>query len=334
MKRNIGVALLVVSGLVLLYFALTVNDAKPLAAIQALIKGSLGSPKAISDTLEATTPLLIAGIAVYLALQAGLFNIGVEGQFALGACASAVVALKVPGMLGVLLALIGGAMAGAVWALPAGWIKAYRGGHEVITTIMLNSVAAFFTRALVSGPIKDPTADGTTTPFLAEGSAMPPLYSNGPVSISSALLIAMLGAAYLAFWLRKSVRGYELRAVGANPTAAANAGIDTRKVTLKALALSGAIGGFGGAVQVLAFEHRFYDGISSGYGFEAIGIALLAGPLAIGLLPAAFLFGILAKGGNSLQLEGVPKSITMVVLGVLVIVAAALRYRKVKAVES
>jgi general nucleoside transport system permease protein len=299
-----------------------------------LLKGSLGSAKAISDTLEAATPLLIAGIAVYLALQAGLFNIGVEGQFTVGACAAAVVVLKVPGLFGVLLALIVGALAGALWALPAGWIKAYRGGHEVITTIMLNSVAAFFTRALVSGPIKDPTGDGTTTPFLDESSAMPAIYSNGSLSISSALVLAILGAAALTFWLRKAVAGYELRVVGVNPTAAANAGIDARKVMLKAMAYSGAIGGIGGAVQVLAFEHRFYDGISSGYGFEAIGVALLAGPIAVGLLPSALLFGVLAKGGNSLQLEGVPKSITMVVLGVLVIIAAALRYRKVKAVES
>lgn len=346
MNRKLAIAGLCLGGIVLLWIAIVATGAQPLAALQELLKGSLGSPKAISDTLRETTPLLIAGIAVYLALRAGLFNIGVEGQFTVGACAAAVVALRMPGQAGLFLGCIAGAIAGAVWALPAGWIKAYRGGHEVITTIMLNNVAAFLTTALVAGPLKDPTQESTTTANITDGTKLAHLYNNGPWTINSSLLIGIIGAIALGWWLRKTVSGYELRAVGVNPTAAATAGIDAKRVLLKAMVWSGAIGGFAGAIQVLAFQHRFYAGMSSGYGFDSLGVALLAGPAAIALLPGAFLFGMLAKGSAQLQMlkvtnaageavqVSIPKGIIGVVLGVLIIIAAAIRYRKFKAVES
>lgn len=334
MKRSIAIATLSLCGLTLLVVAILATGAQPMDAVQALLKGSLGSPKAISDTLREATPLLIAGIAVYLALRAGLFNIGVEGQFTVGACSTAVVALKFPGAVGLVLGCMAGMLAGAVWAYPAGWIRAYRGGHEVITTIMLNNVAALLTTALVAGPIKDPTQEGTTTANIADATKLSHLYSSGPWTINFGLVIGILGAMALGWWLRKTVSGYELRAVGANPTAAATAGIDAKRVMLGAMVASGAIGGLAGAIQVLAFQHRFYAGISSGYGFDALGVALLAGPAAIGLLPGAFLFGLLAKGSTQLQFMNIPKGITGVVLGVLIVIAAAIRYRKSKAVES
>ena len=334
MKRWLGIAVLSLCGVSLIVVAMQANGANPVEAIQGLIKGSLGSPNAISGTLKETTPLLMAGIAVFLALKAGLFNIGVEGQFTVGAAACAVVALKLPGIPGIVLGTIAGAIAGALWAFPAGWIRAYRGGHEVITTIMLNNVAGFLTMALVAGPIKDPTQEGTTTSNLAEASYLPHLVNQGQLVVSSALFIGVLGAGALAFWLRKFVSGYELRAVGANPTAAATAGIEAKSMILKAMMASGAIGGFAGSMQVLAFEHRFYGNFSPGYGFDALGVALLAGGSAYGLIPSALLFGILAKGGTAIQVFGVPKGITTVVLGVLIVIAAAIRYRKAKAVES
>lgn len=334
MKRNLGIGALCLGGLALLWVAILATGAQPMEAIQALLKGSLGSPAAISGTLRETTPLLIAGIAVYLALRAGLFNIGVEGQFTVGACAAAAVALRFPGAVGMFLGCGAGMLAGALWAYPAGWIKAYRGGHEVITTIMLNNVAAFLTTALVAGPLKDPSQESTTTANIADATKLSHLYHSGPWTINSGLLLGVLGAIALGWWLRKTVSGYELRAVGANPTAAATAGIDAKRVMLRAMTASGAIGGLAGAIQVLAFQHRFYAGFSSGYGFDALGVALLAGPAAIGLLPGAFLFGILAKGSTQLQLLGIPKGITGVVLAILVVIAAAIRYRKAKAVES
>jgi simple sugar transport system permease protein len=221
-----------------------------------------------------------------------------------------------------------GALAGALWALPAGLIKAYRNGHEVITTIMLNSVAVYFTTALVGGPLKDPTQDGLTTKDLAASSRLPWIWDHPPVQLSSALVFGVALTVALAFWLRRTVAGYELRAVGANPGAARYAGIDNRRVILNALTGSGAIAGIAGAIQVLAYEGRFYSGFSPGYGFDALGVALLAGGSSWGVIPSSLLFGLLAKGGRALQIDGVPKGITTVVLGLIIVVAAALRYRR------
>ena len=133
----------------------------------------------------------------------------------------------------------------------------------------------------------------------------------------------------IAIWLKKTVAGYELQAVGANRIAARFAGISPQKVTVVAMSISGALGGLAGAIQVLAYEGRFYDGFSPGYGFDALGVALLAGNSAYAVLPSSFLFGVLSKGGTALQIDGIPKGITTVVLGMLILIAAAIRYRKV-----
>jgi len=323
---------LVSGALAILAGALIVGHESPIQCVQTLIHGSLGSPAAIGGTLRETTPLLIAGLAVFIALRAGLFNIGVEGQLIVGAIACAFVALHIPSLLGMILGILVGMLAGALWALPAGLIKAYRNGHEVITTIMLNNVALYLTSALVSGPMKDKTSQDTATPNVVAATRLPWIYNNPPVQVNCALAIGVVVAIGLAIWLKSTVAGYELQAVGANPTAAKFAGISTQRVTIMAMTVSGAIGGLAGGVQVLAYEGRFYSGFSPGYGFDALGVALLAGANAFALLPASLLFGILSKGGTALQIDGVPKGITTVVLGFLILIAAVIRYRKVKTV--
>lgn len=324
---SLRIAAFAVGSVAVLAVALIVSGASPLEALATLLRGSLGSPTAISGTLRETSPLLLAGVAVYLGLRAGLFNIGVEGQFVVGAIGCAWVALRIHGILGVASGILVACLAGALWALPAGLIKAYRGGHEVITTIMLNNVAGFLTAALVAGPLKDPTQESATTRSLDPSTRLPEMLAH-PFAVSSAVLIAILGALVAGLWLGRTVKGYELRAVGANPVAASFAGISVPGVTVKAMTASGAIAGLAGAVQVLAYEGRFYAGFSPGYGFTALGVALLAGGSAVALIPAALLFGVLERGGISIQLTGVPKGTTLVVFGVLIVFAAAFRYRK------
>jgi ABC-type uncharacterized transport system permease subunit len=323
--------LIVVALGVLAAFVMTAG-ASPAEALGTLFKGSLGKPSAIAGTLRETTPLLIAGLAVFLALRAGMFNIGVEGQLVVGACACAVVALRFPGPLGMVLGTMAAVAAGAAWALPAALIRAYRNGHEVITTIMLNNVAGLLTTALVSGPLRAQGQESTTTATITAGTRLPNLYDHPPAVVSSGLLVGIVLAVLLATWLGRTVSGYELQAAGANPTAAKFAGIDPKRVMVRAMLASGAIAGLGGAVQVLAYEGRFYAGFSPGYGFDGLGIALLAGSSAYGVIPAAFLFGVLAKGGVALGISHIPKGITTVVLGLIIIIAAAVRYRKVKTV--
>lgn len=327
--RSYGkIALLALGCVLALYGALLASGSPPAQTIKDFFMGSLGSAPALSDTLRETTPLLILGVGVYLALRAGLFNIGIEGQFLMGAVACTAVALRFPGPLGIVLGTIAGVVAGGLWALPAGLIKALKGGHEVITTIMLNNVARYLCAWLVAGPLIAPNADSPTTAELPASTHLPHLVGTDTLRISSALLIGLLLTIGLTYWLKRRVAGYELQAVGANPTAAAFAGIDTKKVTIWAMTASGAIGGLAGAFQVLAFEHRFYDGFSPGYGFTALGVALLAAASPVLLIPAALFFGILSKGGAFIATFGVPRGITDVVLGLLILIAAAIRYRK------
>ena len=326
------VVALISGALAILAGALLSAHVGPMEAIRTLLHGSLGSPAAIGGTLRETSPLLIAGLAVFIALRAGLFNIGVDGQLLCGAASCTYVALKIPNVAGMLLGILVGMLAGALWALPAGLIKAYRNGHEVITTIMLNNVALYLTSALVSGPLKEKGQQDTTTATVADATRLPWIYNHPPVQVNIALIVGVLAAFALAIWLKKTVAGYQLQAVGANPTAAKFAGISTARTTLLAMTVSGAIGGLAGAMQVLAYEGRFYDGFSPGYGFDALGVALLAGSNPLGVLPSSLLFGILAKGGIALQIDGVPKGITTVVLGFLILIAAVVRYRKVNTV--
>lgn len=329
---NWKLAALILGALLLLAGAVMLAGASPLKALSTLITGSIGRPGSQASTLKETTPLLFTGLAVYLALRAGLFNIGVEGQLLLGAITCAVVADKVHGPFGIILGALLAMVAGAVWALPAALIRVFRNGHEVITTIMLNNIAGFLTDYLVTGPLRARGQEAPTTALLPENTRLPALYSHPPFTISSGLLLGILLTVALGLWLNRTVSGYELKAVGANATAAQFAGIDPKRVMLRAMLFSGAIAGLGGAVQVLAYQFQFFQGFSPGYGFDGLGIALLSGGTAYGVIPAALLFGVLAQGGVSLGIAGIPKGITVLVLGVVILVAAALRYRKVKTV--
>jgi simple sugar transport system permease protein len=335
LRRSWALAALVLGAVLIVGGALTAVGASPTHTLADLLKSSLGTANGISETLKEVTPLLISGVAVFLALRAGLFNIGVEGQFTVGSLGAAMTALSIPGPAGMVAAIVVGMLAGGLWALPAAAIKAYKGGHEVITTIMLNNVAVFLTTALVAGPWKSPTDQTPTTASIVESSYLPDIVHSGNLQISSGLPIGILLAFGLWWWLKRTVSGYEMQAVGANATAARFAGIDHRLVLMKAMVWSGAFGGLAGAIQVLAFEHRFYPSVSSGYGFNALGVALLGGSSPAGLLPSAALFGVLNKGGTSIQvMDGVPKGITSVILGLLIIIAAAIRYRNTRASDA
>ena len=330
-KISPQVWIVVAAGIAVILGALVLAKANPAEAIRTLGTGSFGSMRALSGTLKETTPLLVAGCAVYLALQAGLFNIGVEGQLVMGACTAAAVGVKMPTPAGFFVGCAAAMIVGGLWALPAGWIKAYRGGHEVITTIMLNNIAIYLTDALVIGPLKDPAAAYPTTESLSKATRLASAVKANDLQINFALLVGVGIAVGMAIWLKKTKPGYELRATGANATAAKFAGVDTKRVTLSAMVVSGAIGGLAGALMVFAHEFRFYQGFSPGYGFDALGVALLAGGSSFGLLPSALFFGALAKGGTALAALSIPKGITTLTLGVVVLAFAAVRYgRKAK----
>lgn len=319
---------IVVASLVALWLSLVIVKADPAEAVKTLFMGAFGSPSAISGTLRETTPLLFLGAAVYIALKAGLFNIGAEGQYTVGACFGAITMLNVPGPAGVVAGVLVGAITGALWACPAGLIKAYRNGHEVISSIMLNSIAYFLTKALVAGPFKGQGQLTPSTSPLPVQSKLTPLANIGGVEIPQSFILGILVIVGVSFWLSRTTSGYELKAAGANARAAEFAGVKTKQVTVKAMALSGGLAGVAGALQVAQFESRFYDGFSVGYGFDALGVALLTGGSPLTLLFSASFFGALNKGGTALAILGINKGITSVILAVVIIIFAVFRYAK------
>jgi simple sugar transport system permease protein len=327
MTRRAKLIILAVTLILVVLLSLQLSGQSMFAALKGLLGGSLGSLANISGTLKETTPLLMLGVGVYLALRAGLFNIGIEGQYTVGALACSAVVTRIGGVPGMLLGLGAGIAAGAAWAYLPGWIKAIRGGHEVITTIMLNNVALYLSSYLIAGPMKPADAGYPITAEPKPGTMLP-VFKFGSLQISVTLILGIIAVVVLRRWLQRSVAGYELQATGANPRAGSYAGINVKSVTIRAMLVSGAIGGLAGAFQLLTFQPKFQEGFSSGYGYDALGVALLASSSPYLLVPAAFFFGLLNKGGQVIALDGIPKGVTSIVLACVVIFVAALRYQK------
>ena len=281
----------------------------PFLAYAGLIQGSFGSVRALSETPVWATPYIFAGLAVALAFKGGLFNIGAEGQLALGAVASALIGYALPEWLGfnlpaiihLPLAIIVGMAAGAIWAGIVGFLKAYTGGHEVINTIMMNYIALNTISFLLNGPMKDrdPGNVIARTPLIAESARMPVIFEG--LRVHWGFVLALL-AAYLVWWmLNKTTLGFEIRTVGLNPDAAKYAGINVKRTIILTMALSGMLAGLAGALEVTGLNYRHELGFSIGYGFDAIAIALLGKSHPLGVVLAAILFAAMRNGATRMQ---------------------------------
>lgn len=308
-------------------FAMIVAGTSPLDGFRALLVGALGGRNELGETLVATTALLFPALGITLAFRGGLFNIGAEGQLLMGAlfAGAAGAAMHVPGWLGIIVLLLLGALGGGVWGALAGWMKARFGANEIISTLMLNFVAAYLSLDLVSGPLRGPLATGAETAWLPEPYWLARLLPHTRLSI--ALLIALALAVLLWWVLARTVFGYELRAVGEAPEAARRSGANVERLTWLALAFSGAIAGVGGATIVMGELHRFNTQLSPGYGFTAIAVALVGDLQPLWVCLAAFGFGILESGGLAMQASAqVPKDAIHVIEGLIILVLAARRY--------
>jgi len=303
---------------------LLVSGANPIEAYSALFRGAFGSPIAIGRTLEKATPLIFSGLAVAFAFKAGMFNIGAQGQLLFGAITAAFLGFALHGLPPIIhmpLALIGGALAGGAYAYIPGALKAYRGVHEVITTIMLNYIAINITDYLADGPWKD-TSPGNVvarTPNIDPAAVIGKL---GPVPIG--FIIAIL-AAFVVWWLLgKTTVGFEIRMVGLNPSAARYAGIKVAKTLILTMVISGFLAGIGGAVETLGVVHRYQPGFNVGLGFDGITVAMLGKTNPFGVIPAAILIGAMKAGSAEMQFSsGVPKEITDVIQALILFFVAA-----------
>lgn len=328
-------AALVVSGLII---AAIGED--PFRAMAVLFQGAFLTTNGLGYTLYYTTNFIFTGLAVAVAFHAAMFNIGGEGQAYLGGLGAGVAVLLadsfLPGLLLIPFAVIFSALFGAAWAFIPGWLQAKRGSHIVITTIMFNFIAASLMVYLLAGPLmRDGQGAPETRPF-AEAAHMPYAHEvlaalgiavpRSPLNLS--LLIALAVAALVWFVIWRTRFGYALRAMGASPGAAEYAGMNTVRITVLALLLSGGLAGLMASNAVLGEPHKLVLNFTGGYGFTGIAVALMGRNHPVGIILAALLFGALTQGGTELDFEfqTITRETVQVVQGLIILFSGALAY--------
>lgn len=341
-------ALAVLSGLIIGAIAIWASGESILAAYGALFRGSFGSLPAViegirvyfstgesqallrgiypfTESLVTATPYIFAGLSVALGFRCGLFNIGAEGQFFIGALCSAFVGYSLKGLPAFIhlpLALLGGAAGGAVWGMIPGYLKARFGAHEVVNTIMMNWIAFRLSDWLLNGPMK---ASGfrPVTPNIQASAELPRFFAE-PLRFNWGFVLALV-MAYVVYWfLFKTTLGFEIRSVGANPDAARYAGMNIIRNFVLVMALAGGLAGLAGTAQVLGVDHWVGQGFSAGYGFDAIALALVGKSHPFGVVLAALLFGFLRSGATEMQsMAGIPIDIISIIQGLVIIFIAA-----------
>jgi simple sugar transport system permease protein len=341
-------ALAVLTGLILGAIAILASGANIFQAYGALFAGAFGNParfvtgfqqlfstgetagllRAIypfTQSLMTATPYIFAGLSVALGFRCGLFNIGAEGQFFIGALCSAFVGYSIRGLPAIIhlpLAILAGAAGGAVWGMIPGYLKARFGAHEVVNTIMMNWIAFKLSDWLLNGPMK---ASGfrPVTPNIEHTAELPRFFPE-PLRLNWGFILALLTAYALYWFLFKTTLGFEIRSVGANPDAARYSGMNIVRNLVLVMALAGALAGLSGASQVLGVDHWVGQGFSAGYGYDSIALALLGKSHPLGVVFAGLLFGFLRSGATNMQsIARVPIDIISIIQGLIIIFIAA-----------
>ncbi|WP_407079885.1 ABC transporter permease [Arthrobacter jinronghuae] len=280
----------------------------------------------LTQTLTTATPLICAGLGVALAFRAGLFNIGAQGQIIMGATLAAWVGFtwQLPAVLHILLVIIAGLIGGAIWAGIAGLLKARTGAHEVIVTIMLNYVAIQLVAFLLSTPgFQREGSNNPISPLLADSAMFPKLFG-ADFRLHWGFILAIAATVFVWWLLNRSTIGFELRAVGANPDAARNAGISTTKGYVVVMLIAGALSGLAGVSQVSGTERVLTTDVAASFGFDAITVALLGRSTPWGTFAAGLLFGAFRAGGVAMQTNtGTSIDIVLVVQSLIVLFIAA-----------
>ena len=296
----------------------------PVVAYKSLFKTAFGSIEGIGATLGKSTPLVLSGLAVAVGLRAGLFNIGAQGQLLSGSLAAAWAGVTfdgLPGYIHIPVALIIGAFFGSIVAAISGLLKAYRGVHEVITTIMLNSIVMAIADYLASGKLREPGQFLTRTSEIAE-SARLPIIGNLP----SGFFIAVILGVFIWWVLGRTTSGFRIETVGRNRHAAWYSGISVKRTVVSAMVVSGAIAGLGGAIETLGITYRYAPAFNLGLGFDGITIALLGRVHPIGIIPGAILIGGMRAGAANMQFDAgvAPEIVDLLMALILLFVTAPL----------
>ncbi|HEX2193820.1 MAG TPA: ABC transporter permease [Candidatus Limnocylindria bacterium] len=300
-----------------------VDPLLPFAAYGSLLQGAFGSVRGVLFTIVTATPLILGGMAVGLGFKAGLFNIGAQGQFLMGAMASAGVGAAVAGappLVAIPVAVAAGALLGAAWGFIPGALKAWTGAHEVVTTIMLNFIAGALIGYLITGPLEAPGFSFSRTGPLGNAE-LPTLFGS---TVHLGVLIAF-GLVPIIWWLLwRTTIGFEIRTVGANPDAARYAGMRPALITILTMSLCGLLAGLAGAGQILGISHFMNASYGTSIGFDSISVALLGRAHPVGITLAALLFGAMRAGSGLMQIQAdIPVEIIDVIQATILLFLAA-----------
>ena len=315
----------IASAIAIISIVLLALGASPLAVFSDLWQGAFGNWLAATDTLVKSTPLVFTGLAIAIAFQGALWNIGADGQLIIGALAAGAIGPALGGWphpIAIALMMAAGAAGGALWGGLAGWLRARREVNEVISTIMLNFVAVQILSWAVHGPLMEPSRSFPKSVTIAPTAQL--AFYLEPSRLNVGMVLALVFAVGCHLGLFHSAHGFELRAIGRNRRASAFFGIPIARITVAAMALSGALAGVGGAVQVSAITHRLYETMSPGWGYEAIAVALVARLNPLAIVPAAILFGALDNGSQAMQrADAVSPVLVNVIQGLVIIILVA-----------
>jgi simple sugar transport system permease protein len=304
-------------------------------AYEALFQGAVFDPTAatavrairpITETMTWSVPLILAGLGLGIGFRAGMFNIGAQGQIIIGAVLGGYIgfAWSLPPVLHLLLAMVGAAIGGALWAGIAGYLKARTGANEVIVTIMLNNIAIYLVGYLLTlTAFKREGSNNPVSPPVADTALYPELLGS-QFRLHLGFVVAVLAAVFVWWLMNRSTLGFQFRAVGSNPSAARTAGINVNRVYLLVMLVAGALAGLAGSAQVLGTEKVLTAGVAASFGFDAITVALLGRSKPLGTFIAGLLFGALRAGGFAMQSRtGTPIDIVLVVQSLVVLFIAA-----------
>ncbi len=316
-------------GVFLALIVVAVLGDSPLNVLRIMFDSALASPTQVGYSLYYATPLLLTGLSVAWAGRAGLFNIGAEGQMTIGGVVMAAVGLAFPALpsfFAIPLALFAGFFAGGVWGAIAGWMKAKRGCHEVLSTILLNFVAYGLAAYTIVGLLKNPASQSPETAVVGDGYQIAQISGLGGTSpLNWALLLSVMCLVFYWFIFKKTRLGFHQRLAGGAPIAGRLAGVKMDRQVITAMFFSGGFAALAAAGPVLGFAHKAREGFAGGAGFVGIAVALLGRGRPIGILFSALLFGVLIKGSLDLDIDTdfVSRDLSTVIQALIVIAVAS-----------
>ncbi len=307
-------------------FIMYLQGVNPIYAYNYLLYGAIGNKQSLISSLLKTIPLGIVGLAVIFSYKAGIFNIGAEGQFYMGAIGATIIGtlpFDIPAPLHILLCIIVAIIFGAAFAFLPGYLKAYRGFNEIVITMLLNYVALLFTSLLLQGPMQEPGTFFNRSALLQESALLPSILEG--TRLHFGLIIFIVLAIIMTFMYKKTTVGFRFENVGMNQRASRYSGENTKMVMLKSMLISGGIAGMAGAIEIMGVNGRLVENFISGIGYDGIAIALLSNLNPLGSILSAFFFGALRNGANSMQIgTGVSSAFVYIIQAIAVLAVVAI----------